>query len=98
ALVFDGARGGDGVAISVVRDTAKYIGMAVATLAATIDPEVAIVSGPVAVADLMLDPVRQECSRRLPPEMADLRVEFSTLGPDAIAIGAARLGPLVSGR
>jgi glucokinase len=96
ALVFDGARGGDGVAISVVRDTAKYIGMAVATLAATIDPEVVIVSGPVAVADLMLDPVRQECSRRLPPEMADLRVEFSTLGPDAIAIGAARLAGTTS--
>ena len=90
--VFDGARGGDGVAISVVRDTAKYIGMAVATLAAAIDPEVVVVSGAVAAADLMLDPVRQECARRLPPDaMADLRVEFSSLGPDAIAIGAARL-------
>jgi glucokinase len=91
-LVFDGARGGDGVAISVVRDTAKYIGMAVATLAAAIDPEVVVVAGSVAAADLMLEPVRQECARRLPPDaMADLRVEFSTLGPDAIAIGAARL-------
>ena len=90
--VFDGARDGDGVAISVVRDTAKYIGMAVATLAATIDPEVIIVSGSVAVADLMLDPVRQECARRLPPDaMNDLRVEFSTLGADEVAIGAARL-------
>ena len=91
-LVFDGARAGDGVAISVVRDTAKYIGMAVATLATAIDPEVVVVSGSVAAADLMLEPVRQECARRLPPEwMADLRVEFSTLGPDAIAIGAARI-------
>jgi glucokinase len=91
-LVFDGARAGDGVAISVVRDTAKYIGMAVATLAATIDPEVVVVGGSVAAADLMLEPVRQECARRLPPDaMADFRVEFSTLGPDAIAIGAARL-------
>ena len=57
-----------------------------------IDPEVVVVSGTVAAADLMLDAVRQECSRRLPPDaMNDLRVEFSTLGPDAIAIGAARL-------
>ena len=80
-LVFEGARAGDGVAISVVRDTAKYIGMAVATLAASIDPEVIVVCGSVAAADLMLEPVRQECVRRLPPEwMADLRVEFSTLG------------------
>jgi glucokinase len=90
--VFDGARAGDGVAISVVRDTAKYVGMAVATLAATVDPEVVIVSGSVAAADLMLEPVRQECARRLPPDaMNGLRVEFSTLGPDAVAIGAARL-------
>ena len=91
-LVFEGARAGDGVAISVVRDTAKYIGMAVATLAAAIDPEVVVVSGSVAASDLMLEPVRQECMRRLPPEwMTELRVEFSTLGPDAIAIGAARI-------
>ena len=90
--VFAGARGGDGVAISVVRDTAKYIGMAVATLAAAIDPEVIVLAGSVAAADLMLEPVRLECARRLPPEaLADLRVEFSTLGPDAIAAGAARL-------
>ena len=93
--VFDGARGGDGVAISVVRDTAKYFGLAVATLAAAVDPEVIVVGGAVAVADLMLEPVRQECARRLPHDaMADLRVEFSTLGPDAIAIGAARLAML----
>jgi glucokinase len=91
-LVFDGARAGDGVAISVVRDTAKYIGMAVATLAAAMDPEVVIVSGSVAAADLMLDSVRQECARRLPPDaMTDLRVEFSTLGADGVAIGAAHL-------
>ena len=91
-MVFDGARDGDGVAISVIRDTAKYIGMAVATLAAAIDPEVVVVSGTVAAADLMLDAVRQECSRRLSPDaMRDLRIEFSTLGPDAVAIGAARL-------
>ena len=90
--VFDGARAGDGVAISVVRDTAKYIGMAVATVAAAIDPEVVIVSGSVAAADLMLDAVRQECARRLPPdEMTGLRVEFSQLGADEVAIGAARL-------
>ena len=96
-LVFDGARKGDGVAISVVRDTAKYIGMAVATLVAALDPDVVVVSGSVAAADLMLEPVRQECARRLPAEaMPDLRVEFSTLGADEVAIGAARLA-LVAG-
>jgi glucokinase len=97
AMVFDGARAGDGVAISVIRDTAKYIGMAAATLAAAIDPEVIVISGTVAAADLMLEAVRQECGRRLPPDaMQDLRVEFSSLGADAIAIGAARLALVAS--
>jgi glucokinase len=95
--VFEGARGGDGVAISVVRDTARYIGMAVATLAAAIDPDIVVVSGSVAAADLMLDPVRQECARRLPPDaMTDMRVEFSQLGANALAIGAARLAQLAA--
>jgi glucokinase len=91
--VFDGARSGDGVAISVVRDTAKYIGMAVANLAVTVDPEVIVISGEIANAkDLLLEPVLQECARRLPAGTMDaLRVGFSALGSDAVAIGAARL-------
>jgi glucokinase len=95
--VFDGARSGDGVAISVVRDTARYIGMAVANLAATIDPEVIVISGEIATAkDLLLEPVLQECARRLPaPTMEGLRIGFSALGGDAVAIGAARLAMTV---
>lgn len=93
AHVFEGARSGDGVSISVVRDTAKYIGMAAANLAATIDPDVIVISGTAAAAaDLMLDPVRQEFLRRLPPGLGErILVEMSPLGEDAVAIGAARL-------
>ena len=91
--VFDGARAGDGVAISVVRDTARYVGMATANLIAAFDPEVIVLGGPIAAAgDLLLEPARQECCRRLPPPMADLlRFEVSPLAADGIAIGAASL-------
>jgi glucokinase len=94
--VFEGARTRDGVAISVVRDTAKYVGMAVANLAAAIDPEIVVLGGLVAAAgDLLLEPVRQEALRRIPPAMAELfRLEMSSLGEDAAAIGAARLAAL----
>ena len=94
--VFEGARTGDGVSISVVRDTAKYIGMAVANLAATVDPEVVVLGGTIAAAgDLLLEPVRQECARRLPPGMAEkIHIEISPLGDDGVAIGAARLAML----
>jgi glucokinase len=96
--VFEGARAGDGVAISVIRDTAKYIGMAVANMASFIDPEIIVLAGAVSEArDLLLEPVRQECARRLPPGLVEkFRFEISGLGDDNVAIGAARLAMLPS--
>jgi predicted NBD/HSP70 family sugar kinase len=94
--VFDGARKADGVAISVVRDTARYIAMAAVNLAVAVDPEVVVIGGPIADAkDILLDSTRQDFERRLPPPMVgQVRCEFSPLGHDAIAIGAARLAML----
>lgn len=93
-LVLDGARNGDGVSISVVRDTAKYLGMAAANLVVVVDPEVLVLGGIMAsAADLLLEPIRAEVSRRLPRPMLDaLTIVPATLGRDAAAIGAARLG------
>ena len=92
ADILQGARAGDGVAISVVRDTARYIGMAVANLATIFDPEVIVLGGIIASSgDIMLEAIRAETSRRLMPEQHDrVRIELSTLGDDAVAIGAAR--------
>lgn len=90
--VFQGARAGDGVCISVVRDTAKYLGMAVANLVTILDPEVVVLGGTLASSgDLMLEAIRMECSRRLRPAQSErVRIVLSTLGADAVAIGAAR--------
>jgi glucokinase len=93
AHVLDGARQNDGVSISVIRDTAKYLGMAAANLVVIADPEVLVLGGIMAsAADLLLDPLRTEIARRLPKAMMDaLRIEVGALGDDAPAIGAARL-------
>lgn len=93
AHVFEGARGGDGVAISVVRETARYIGMAIANLASAVDPEVIVLGGDIANAgDLLLEPVTQECVKRLPPGIVPhFQLRLSSLGSDAVAVGAARL-------
>lgn len=90
--VFQGARVGDGVCISVVRDTAKYVGMAVANLVTMVDPEVVVLGGTLAASgDMMLEAIRVECGRRLRPLQNDrVRIVLSTLGADAVAIGAAR--------
>jgi glucokinase len=92
AHVFDGARAGDPVAVSVVRDTARYIGMAISNIVTLVDPEVVIVGGAIAeAADLLLAPSRAEAAKRLPEAAASaLTVLPSALGDDAAAVGAAR--------
>lgn len=89
----DAARNGDGVSISVVRDTAKYLGMAAANLVVIVDPEMLVLGGIMASsADLMMEPIRTEITRRLPKPMMDaLRIETAVLGADAACIGAAHL-------
>ena len=92
ADVLEASRAGDGVSISVVRDTAKYVGMAAANLASMFDPEIIVLGGIIAESgDVMLEPIKVECSRRLQPQHAELvHIVLSTLGNDAVAIGAAR--------
>jgi glucokinase len=89
--VLRGARDGDGVATAVVRDTVKYLGMTIANLACTVDPDLVVLGGLMeSEADLLLDPLRQECARHLPPALgAQLRIEASQLGPYGPALGAA---------
>jgi predicted NBD/HSP70 family sugar kinase len=90
--IFDAARNGDGVSISVVRDTARYVGMAVANLVAIVDPDIVVLGGLIAdAADQLLQPSQAEALRRLPKSMADsLTVCAATLGDDGAPLGAAR--------
>lgn len=90
--IFEAARGGDGVSISVVRDTARYVGMAIANLVAVVDPDVIVVGGLIAdAADQLLQPSQTEALRRLPRSMGDaLTVSPATLGDDGGPLGAAR--------
>jgi glucokinase len=98
--VFDAARQGDGVAIAVVRDTARYIGMAIGNLVAIVDPDVVVLGGLMAeAADLLLEPLRGEAARRMSSSVAStLQIVPGVLGDDAPAIGAARAAMLVSDR
>jgi predicted NBD/HSP70 family sugar kinase len=92
-LVLKAARDGDGVAFSVMRDTAKYLGMAAANLVLIADPEMLVLGGIIATApDLLFESVRTEIGRRLPKTMMEaLTIVPATLGADAAALGAARL-------
>jgi glucokinase len=96
--IFEGARRGDGVAESVVRDTARYIGMAVANLVVVLDPEIVVLGGTIAEAgDLLLEPAASEMTRRLPPAAsAQVALVKAALGQDSAAIGAARAALLAA--
>lgn len=89
--IFAAAEGGDGVAVSVVRDTARYVAMALANMAAILDPEVIVLGGLLAGPGApMLGTIRGEFDRRLRPAQASrTAIVLSTLGADAPALGAA---------
>lgn len=96
--VFEAARQGDGVAEAVVRDTARYIGMAVANLVAIVDPDVVVLGGAIAEAgDLLLEPTRMEMARRLSPAVGQqISVMPAAHGDASAAIGAARAAMLAA--
>jgi glucokinase len=91
-MILEGAREHDGVSVSVIRDTVKYLAMAVSNMAAVVDPEVILLGGILQSSrDLLLEPIRQECARRMPPGIVErTRIEVSPLGVDAAPMGAAR--------
>jgi glucokinase len=91
-MILKGAHDNDGVAISVIRDTVKYLAMAVSNIASVVDPELIVLGGILeSASDLLLDPIRQECARRMPPGIYDnVRIEVSQLGADCAPMGAAR--------
>ena len=73
--MLDAARQGDGVSISVVRDTAKYLGMAAANLVVVADPEMLVLGGIMAsAADLLIEPIRAEIAPA-PAQADDGRAE-----------------------
>ena len=94
--ILESAREGDGVCVSVVRDTAKYLGMAAANLIVITDPQVLVLGGLMAsAADLFLEPVRSETARRLPKSLADIvALSPAAFKDDAPAVGAARLAAI----
>jgi predicted NBD/HSP70 family sugar kinase len=81
--------GGAWIPVSNLADLEGKRGADVVT---TIDPEIIVLGGMVQSAgDLLLEPLRYECARRMSPDMyRSMKIELAALGADAPAIGAAR--------
>lgn len=64
-VVYEAARDGDELALDVVRDTARVLGVGIATLVNILNPEIVVVAGGVTLAgDRLFAPLRAEVKRR----------------------------------
>jgi glucokinase len=90
--VYDAAHDGDGLALEVVGDTARFLGAGVANLINVFNPEVVVVCGGVTYAgDSLFVPLRREISRRaFKPAVEVCRVVPGELSGTAGVYGAAR--------
>jgi glucokinase len=87
------ARTGDAAAVAILARAGRYLGVALASIANVVSPDIAVIGGGMgsAVGDLMLAPARDEYRRRVLPPGADMPIVTATLGPDAGVLGAAML-------
>ena len=95
--VYDAAVAGDDFAISMVDDTAKWLGVGVTTLVHTLDPGSVVLGGAMnfggvdcPIGQRFLAGVREEFrTRTFPNVFAGTELTFATLGGDAGYLGAA---------
>lgn len=89
ALVYGAAKDGDAMAVEVVRDTAKFLGIGVANLLNALNPEVVVLAGGVTQAgDALFEPMRAEVRRRaFKPAVDACRIVPGVL-PNAGVVGA----------
>jgi glucokinase len=91
--VYQAAQDGDELALDVVNDTAKFLGVGIANLLNIFNPEVVVVCGGVTLAgDHLFVPLRREVARRaFKPAVTACRIVPGELAGTAGVYGAARV-------
>ncbi len=91
--VFDAARQEDDTAGKVIEEVSFYLGLVLANIANTLNPEKIVLGGGVSKAgSILLDPVKAQFARFAFPRVAvSTSIDIATLGNDAGVIGAAWL-------
>ena len=91
--VFAAAEQGDALALEIVTEAARYVGIAVANLVNLFNPQLVVIGGPVGqVGQVLMDPLRDEVRRRaMAYPLSAVEIVTSNLGAYAGAIGAAVL-------
>jgi glucokinase len=93
AMISAAAEKGDGVALSMIRETGRLLGVGVTSLVNIFAPETVLLGGGVAAAgEVLFAAVREEVKRRaMPPENERVRILPAAMGNSAGIVGAASL-------
>ena len=105
-LVAREAERGDPLAVSLLEELARWLGIGIVTLMHAIDPEAVVIGGAMTfgreanpVGRMVLERVQEEVRRRTFPVLAArTSIRYASLGGDAGSIGAAGLTRLASRR
>ena len=90
--VFDAARNGDALAAREVDEMSDTLGMALANIASTVDPETFLVGGGVARAgDVLFAPLNKHFKEYAFKSCREIPIKQASLGNDAGIYGAVRL-------
>lgn len=90
--VFDCAKEGDEIALSVVDMVTKYLGIALSHLSHIVDPDIIVIGGGVSKAGTFLvDAIREKYERYTTISTKKADVCLATLGNDAGIYGAAKM-------
>lgn len=101
-LVAEEAAAGDRLALEIVDETARYLGIGIVSLMHTIDPNVVLLGGAMnfggkqsELGQRFLSKIKQEIDRRAFPLLAQrITLDFASLGGDAGYLGAAGIARL----
>jgi predicted NBD/HSP70 family sugar kinase len=77
----------------IANEAGRYFGIAVATLAATLNIHHVVISGAItAFGDILLNAIQEQVQHRVLPTVAqNVQVSYSTLGKDVVMLGAGAL-------
>ena len=90
--VFDAVKAGDAVAKEIAEEFGKYLGHAMANLAAVVDPSAIVIGGGVSKAgEVLIEHVEKNFKERAFFANKDTEFVLATLGNDAGICGAAKL-------
>lgn len=90
--IFDHAKAGDEVAISLVEDLGRYLGLALSHVAASVDPQVFVIGGGVSMAgDILIDVIKKHYEDNILFALSNKEFHLAKLGNDAGIYGCAKL-------